>query len=449
MKLRNIFIAILGLTNLSVIAAGLEVKGSRTVAITPAASTGLASVIVVENTDNATLSYTAASAAAADNVSWYRFSSMGGAYAEPITEVSRNGATSSIKADATDMGYLIEESGRQTAYWIVNYANHYPTLLSFSINPDSDCDRVLFTPVGDFNKITYYSINGAPTTLDREITLEYNDLEMQADDEAQDGVWKTYTHTVDLTDITGTFSTSAPLCDTQFHLTGDRFLKAWGNPVNFSTDTYHTKRVEARTWAIQDQRENSNEQNSSTSGLGGSAPVDITFRAVTTDAVAFREWQFSQTEDFSDVINRFTEDEFVYTFTEYGTTYVRFFCADASGDCSYEGDVYTVMIGESKLRCPNAFSPQNQDGVNDEWKVSYSSLVSYDCHIFNRWGQELFHSTNPADGWDGRAGGKFVPSGVYFYVIKAEGADGVKYNISGDINIVGSKLKPGTESPDI
>ena len=36
-------------------------------------------------------------------------------------------------------------------------------------------------------------------------------------------------------------------------------------------------------------------------------------------------------------------------------------------------------------------------------------------------------------------GGKLVPAGVYYYVIKATGADGKKYDLSGDINIVDYK----------
>ena len=44
--------------------------------------------------------------------------------------------------------------------------------------------------------------------------------------------------------------------------------------------------------------------------------------------------------------------------------------------------------------------------------------------------------TDPADGWDGKYNGKLVPSGVYYYVIKARGADGKEYNLKGDINII-------------
>jgi hypothetical protein len=58
--------------------------------------------------------------------------------------------------------------------------------------------------------------------------------------------------------------------------------------------------------------------------------------------------------------------------------------------------------------------------------------------------------TNPAEGWDGKYNGKAVPAGVYYYVIKAEGSDGVKYNLSGDINIINysSSTSTSTESTE-
>lgn len=136
---------------------------------------------------------------------------------------------------------------------------------------------------------------------------------------------------------------------------------------------------------------------------------------------------------------RMRELETTYTFRELGTFYVRFVCADASGECEYYSDTYTVSIGNSSLQCPNAFSPGASEGVNDEWKVSYRSIVSYECHIFNRNGVKMTSMTDPSQGWDGKYNGKLVPAGVYYYVIKATGADGKKYNLSGDINIVNYK----------
>lgn len=426
--------------------AAVSVTGSdNVVSITPPKTSGLEAVFVVEDAGAVQLTYTASSSAAASQVRWKRFSSMGGGYAEEIAS-SVSGAESTVTPQASDMGYIVEDGGRQTAYWLVNYANHRPTLGALTFSAENDCDRVYLVPDGTFDRIVYYSVNGAPIELDRDIELTYRTLQSDNSDTPTDASWSQVTESHTLSSITGTFSVEAPLCDSEFTLTGDRFLRAWGRAVSVSTATYVTQRVTAMTWAEQATRDIPNESNSGISGLGGSAPCDITFTAMPTDAAVFTEWQFSATEDFADVLYRFSEPIFTYTFTEYGTTYVRFVCADASGQCEYDSDVYTVMVGESKLQCPNAFSPTNQDSVNDEWRVSYSSLVSYQCNIFSRWGKEVFSSSNPAEGWDGRIGSKFAPSGVYFYVIKAEGADGKKYNLSGDINIVGSRANTNQPS---
>lgn len=84
---------------------------------------------------------------------------------------------------------------------------------------------------------------------------------------------------------------------------------------------------------------------------------------------------------------------------------------------------------------PNAFSP-NGDGVNDEWKVAYRSLLEFNCWIFDRQGHQIYNLTSPDQGWDGKIGNKTVESGVFYYVIEAVGADGKKYKKSGDINVV-------------
>ena len=53
---------------------------------------------------------------------------------------------------------------------------------------------------------------------------------------------------------------------------------------------------------------------------------------------------------------------------------------------------------------------------------------------------------DPSMGWDGKYKGKYVPAGVYYYVINAVGSDGRKYKLSGDINIIGSSNNNNTSS---
>ena len=86
---------------------------------------------------------------------------------------------------------------------------------------------------------------------------------------------------------------------------------------------------------------------------------------------------------------------------------------------------------------PNAFSP-NGDGINDIYKPKsgYKSIVKFDAYIFNRWGVKLFEWHDPSTGWDGTYKGKPVKDGVYFCLVKAEGADGRKFNIKKDVNVL-------------
>lgn len=99
----------------------------------------------------------------------------------------------------------------------------------------------------------------------------------------------------------------------------------------------------------------------------------------------------------------------------------------------------TVNISDSYLDVPNAFSPGTSPGINDEFRVAYRSLTRFKCWIFNRWGVEMYHWTDPSKGWDGKKGGKYVAPGVYFYVIEATGSDGKPIKRKGSINILRSK----------
>lgn len=434
------FGAILALGTLSA-SASLAISGNNrpAIEIQSPASSGLDAVYVVYDMSAATVSYTAQS----QTVTWYRYGSRGGGFAEEVTGISRQGNVYSVKPGADDLGYIIDDGTRRTCYWLVNYENHRLELSSLTVDAvNSDCSTTILSAVGKGGAITYYSVNGRGIELNREMSLTYRTLTY---DESQ-AAWAQGETAQVVSHLSEHITVPAPLCDTDFRLEGDRFLRQWDESQEISTDLYRAIAVSAVTTADQQQRDVDNESRPEVSSLGGSAPCVITFSASPTDAAVFREWQFSNTESFEDVLDRFSQDVLEYSFADQGTMYVRYVCGNAEGTCFYEGDVYSVMVGESKLEIPNAFSPINQDGVNDVWKVSYTSIVSFECHIFNRWGTKICTLTSPSQGWDGKYNGKIVQPGVYFYVIKAVGADGVKYNKSGDINILGSRHKAGGDT---
>lgn len=87
---------------------------------------------------------------------------------------------------------------------------------------------------------------------------------------------------------------------------------------------------------------------------------------------------------------------------------------------------------------PNAFTP-NGDGINDTWRPvnNVVNLDNYLLQIFDRWGRELFTSTDPFEEWDGTADGKLVPLGVYAY--RAKLYDAItkdEHNVSGHVTVV-------------
>ena len=407
----------------------------------PAKNTGLDKVYVLYDSQQNRMQYTAGSSNA--TVKWYKFGATGGAYAEEITSIERNGNVSVLKSVIPNSGYIIEENTNRKYVWVVNYADYRLRVNSIEAVNDGDCSSATLNVQGEGDAIVYYSINGARKVLDRKLKLIYNNLVWNE----TDLMWNSETQEEELQELKSTISLPAPYCNTTFTLTGDRFLEYWGEGISVTSDEYQTQAVTVTTRAEQEQKEADNQVGGGDeTTLGGSAPAVITFSAYYTDAVATKEWQMSHDAEFEEIADRRNEDEITVTFEEAGTTFWRFVCSNATGECSAYSDVYQVNIGESMLKCPNAFSPGVTEGVNDEWKVSYKSIVKFKCWIFNTWGVQLCELNDPSQGWDGKYKGKIVKPGVYYYVIDAEGSEGKKYKLKGDINVVGLRKERNTEN---
>jgi gliding motility-associated-like protein len=84
---------------------------------------------------------------------------------------------------------------------------------------------------------------------------------------------------------------------------------------------------------------------------------------------------------------------------------------------------------------PNAFTP-NGDGKNDKVGVRGFGIVKMNFRIFNRWGQLVFQSTDPSQGWDGYYQGRLQPMDVYGYTLEVEMYSGDKYTKKGDITLL-------------
>jgi len=131
-------------------------------------------------------------------------------------------------------------------------------------------------------------------------------------------------------------------------------------------------------------------------------------------------WNFD--DPASGVFNTATVSNPSHQFTNSGiyhlTAYVTFNCGvDTLGKNVEIIRCDTINNTACKLSIPNAFSP-NQDNVNDYFlPLSACPFEKYELLIYNRWGEQIFKSTNPTFRWNGDYKGLACPVGVYGYLL--------------------------------
>lgn len=94
---------------------------------------------------------------------------------------------------------------------------------------------------------------------------------------------------------------------------------------------------------------------------------------------------------------------------------------DAAGCINYDSVIVNVdntgLPGGYLM--PTAFTPNN-DGLNDCFGIKYwGAILELEFNIFNRWGERVFHTTDPSACWNGKFRGVEQKSDVYVYWIRA------------------------------
>lgn len=103
---------------------------------------------------------------------------------------------------------------------------------------------------------------------------------------------------------------------------------------------------------------------------------------------------------------------------------------------SYSNEVGITQL--SNIYLPNAFSP-NGDGINDIFRpVNYFPEVTADylMLIYNRWGQKVYESKSPYEGWNGNFNGEIAPLGVYFYYVRYLSLENINFEQKGLVTLI-------------
>jgi gliding motility-associated-like protein len=105
-------------------------------------------------------------------------------------------------------------------------------------------------------------------------------------------------------------------------------------------------------------------------------------------------------------------------------------------NCAFRDSVRVTVKYHGNLLIPSGFTP-NGDGINDIFKVVNPRVQSLmEFRVFNRWGQEVFSTTNINKGWDGTWKGIPQDIGTYQYLIRVGYADGLTELYKGDVQLI-------------
>jgi gliding motility-associated-like protein len=110
-----------------------------------------------------------------------------------------------------------------------------------------------------------------------------------------------------------------------------------------------------------------------------------------------------------------------------------------SAGCQVE-QVITIVVETPcfNFTIPNVFTPNNAGplGVNNVLYIKTTDLDAWSIIIYDRWGKEMYSSTNSNAYWSGNTeGGSKAPDGVYYYIINAT-CQGTSYKKDGFVQLI-------------
>ena len=144
---------------------------------------------------------------------------------------------------------------------------------------------------------------------------------------------------------------------------------------------------------------------------GGEDPISIEFVNLTADnGDMLYVWNYGDGTKLDTIYKPET-----HLYPDYGQ-YVASLTVTNSLGC--EDVISKRIVIEPPYYAPTAFTP-NGDGVNEGFKVHALGTTSYSLVIYDRWGKEVFTSSNPDQEWFGfMKDGVLAEAGIYVYRVK-------------------------------
>lgn len=140
--------------------------------------------------------------------------------------------------------------------------------------------------------------------------------------------------------------------------------------------------------------------------------------------------------DFGDSQTSTQENPYSHLYADTGSytivliTSNQYTCADTTQQTAIVEPDFLFYI-------PNAFTP-DEDGVNDTFSGKGVFIKKYEMFIFDRWGNQIYHTDSMESPWDGRIdnGKEAAMQDVYVYSINITDFKDLKHNYKGIVTLI-------------
>ena len=113
---------------------------------------------------------------------------------------------------------------------------------------------------------------------------------------------------------------------------------------------------------------------------------------------------------------------------------VTYYLTVKSSNGCFNYDTINISFNGS-IYVPNSFTP-NGNGGNDIFYVYGKDIIEFDLTIFDRWGEQIFHSTNLDFGWDGTYRGTIAKTETYVWKVKYKDVLGETGTLFGTVTLI-------------
>lgn len=103
----------------------------------------------------------------------------------------------------------------------------------------------------------------------------------------------------------------------------------------------------------------------------------------------------------------------------------------------YANDTVVISVGCDNIHLPNAFIPGSTNSTTNHFGILNKEIVKLDYfRIFDRWGNKVFETSDPTQGWDGMENGTYAQVGVYVWEIQGYCTTGKRFTRSGNVSLL-------------